>query len=103
MYTIGVGPALSIRQGEGNVLTEEDTQRRKSIVGSVMYLTQISRYDIRCSVNQLARAMSNPSKSHMWVAEHLLRDLADRINFDTTFKNGGFKLTVFSDANWGNN
>ena len=48
---------------------------------------QISRYDIVFAVNQLARAMLKPSKSHMGAAKHLLRYLA------------GF----YSDANWGTN
>ena len=35
--------------------------------------------------------------------KHLLRYLAGTTNFATTLKRGGFKLTAFSDANWGNN
>ena len=103
VYTIGVGPELSITQGEGSTLTKADTQRCQSIVGSVMYLAQVSRYDIFYGVNQLARAMSNPSKSHMGAAKYLLRYVAGTIDFDTTCKQGGFKLTAFSDANRGNN
>ena len=41
MYTIGVGPELSINQGGGNLLTKADTQRYQFIVGSVMYLAQV--------------------------------------------------------------
>ena len=36
-------------------------------------------------------------------AKHLLRYLAGTTNFAITYKRGGFKLTAFSDANWGNN
>ena len=68
-----------------------------------MYLAHVSRYDIFYSVNQIPRAMSNPSKVHMGAAEHLLRYLAGSIDFNVTYKKGGFKLTAFSDANWGNN
>ena len=68
-----------------------------------MYLAHVSRYDIFYSVNQIPRAMSNPSKVHMGAAEHLLRYLAGSIDFNITYKKGGFKLTAFSDANCGNN
>ena len=63
VYTVGVGPELSINQGEGNPLTKADAQRYQSNVDSVMYLAQVSRYDILYSVNQLVRAMLNPSKA----------------------------------------
>ena len=68
-----------------------------------MYLGQVTRYDILYAVNQLARAMSKPFKAHMAEAKHLLRYLAGTTNFSITYKCGGFKLTAFSDANWGNN
>ena len=103
VYTIGVGPELSINQGERNLLTNVDTQRYQSIVCSVMFLADVSRYDIFHSVNQLARAMSNPSKAHMGAAKRLLRYLAGSIDFDITYEKGGFKLTALSDANLGNN
>ena len=103
VYTIGVGPELSINQGERNLLTNVDTQRYQSIVCSVMFLADVSRYDIFYSVNQLARAMSNPSKAHMGAAKRLLRYLAGSIDFDITYEKGGFKLTALSDANLGNN
>ena len=67
-----------------------------------MYLAQITRYDIMCR-GQLARAMSKPSKIHMGAAKHLLRFLAGTTNFTIVYKQGGFKLTAFSDSNWGNN
>ena len=75
----------------------------RRIIGSVMYLAQVRRYHILNSVNQLARAMSNPSKAYMGAAKHLFRYLAGSIDFNITYKKGGFKLTAFSDANCGNN
>ena len=60
-------------------MNKEDKRRFQAITGSVMCLGQVTRYDIGYAVNQLARAICKPSKAH------------------------GFKLTAFSDANWGNN
>ena len=84
-------------------MNKEDKRRFQAITGSVMCLGQVTRYDIGYAVNQLARAMSKPSKALMAAAKHLLRYLARTTNFANTYKRGGFKLTAFSDANWGNN
>ena len=46
--------------------------------------------------------MSDPSKAHRGAARHLLRYLAVNIDFNITRKQGGFKLTAFSDAKWSN-
>ena len=82
----------------------EDKRRFQAIAGSVTYLGQVTRYDIGYAVNQPARAMSKPSKAHMAVAKHLLsRYLVGTTNFAITYNQGGFKITAFSDANWGNN
>ena len=101
--TPGHGPELSTKQPEDTLLNEEETQRYQAITGSVMYLAQITRYDIMYSTCQLARAMSRPSKVHMGAAKHLLRYLAGTTDFTLVYKKGGFKLTAFTDSNWGNN
>ena len=84
-------------------MNKEDKRRFQAITGSVMYPGQVTHDDIRYAVNQLARAMSIPFKIHMAAAKHLLRYLAGTTNFVIIYKQGGFKLTAFSDANWGNN
>ena len=84
-------------------MNKEDKRRFQATTGSVMYLGQVTRYDIGYAVNQLVRAMSEPSKAHMAAAKHLLRYLAGTTKFAITYKQGSFKLTAFSDANWGNN
>ena len=68
-----------------------------------MHLVQVSRYDILYAVNQLARAVSKPSKAHMGAAKHVIRYLAESLNFPITYKRGDFKLTTYTDANWGGN
>ena len=101
--TPGVGPELSTLVQQSEQLDAERTKRFQAIVGSVIYLAQVTRYDILFAVNQLARAMTKPSKAHMAAAKHLLRYLAGTIDFCITYKKDDFKLTAFSDANWGNN
>ena len=68
-----------------------------------MYLAQITRYDIMYSNCPLARDMPRRSKVHMGAAKHLVRYLAGTTASTLVYKRGGFKLTAFSDSNWGNN
>ena len=98
-YTPGVRKKLWLDQPEERLLSKEEKQRFQAITGSVMYLGQVTRYGIFCAVNRLARAISKPSKAHMVAAKHLLRYLAGTVGFAITYKQGGFKLTAFSDAN----
>ena len=99
----GTGSELSTEQPAETLLNKEQTQRYQAITGSVMYLAQITRYDVMYAVCQLARAMSKPSKAHMGAAKQPLRYLAGTKDFSIVYKRGGFKLSAFSDANWGNN
>ena len=99
-YTPGVGPELSLDQSEEKLSNEGGNRRYRSVMGVAMHLAQVCRYDIFYTVNQLARAMSKPSKEQMGVAKHLLRYLAMSTDVPITYKQGGFKLTAFSDTNW---
>ena len=102
-FTPGVGPEISLDQPADRLLDEREKQRFQSIAGALMYLAQVSRYDILYAVYQLARVMSKPSKAHMGAAKHVLRYLAGSVNFPITYKRGGFKLTTYTDANRGGN
>ena len=99
-YTPGVGPELFLDQPEENLSNEEGKRRYRSVTGAAMYLVQVCRYDTLYTVNQLARAMSKPSKANMGAAKHLFRYLVESTGFLIAYKEGGFKLTAFSDSNW---
>ena len=85
-YTPGVGNELSLDQPEETLLNKEDKQRFQAITDSMMYLGQVTRYDILFSINQLARAMSKPSKAHMAATKHLLCYQAGTTDFAITYK-----------------
>ena len=91
LCTPGYGSELSTVQPEATLLGKVDTQRHQAIVGSVMYLAKVRRYDIMYACSQLARALSKPSKVHMGAAKHLLRYLAGTKDFPITYKRGKFQ------------
>ena len=64
-FTPGDGPEISLDQPADRLLDEQGNQQYQSIAGALMYLAQVSRYDILYAVNHLARAMSKPPKVHM--------------------------------------
>ena len=101
--TPGFGSELSTKHLEEMLLSKEETQRCQAISGSVMYLAQILKYDIMYSSGQITRALWRPAKVHMGEAKHLLRYLAGTTDFTIVYKKRVFKLTAFSDLNWGKN
>ena len=101
--TPGYGCKISNNQPEVTRLNEEETSKYQGIVGSLLYIAQVLRYDIMYATGQLARPMANPSKVHMVAAKHSLRYLAGTTNFSITYRKGGFKLATFSDSKWANN
>ncbi|CAB1099735.1 unnamed protein product [Ectocarpus sp. CCAP 1310/34] len=101
--TPGLGPGPSNVQPEETLLNQEETRRYQGIVGCLIYLSQILRYDIMYATSQLARPMAKPSKNHMGAAKRTFRYLAGTTYFKIPYKRGGFKLTAFTDSNWGNN
>ena len=102
-YKPGVGTKLSLNQSAEKLLRKEDKQQFQAITGSVMYLAQVTRYDIMYAINQLSKAMSKPSKAHMASAKRLLRLPSRDDGLCHHYKQGAFKLTSFVDAKWNNN
>ena len=90
--TPGYGPELFDQQLDETPLDEEETERYQDIVGCLIYVSQVLRYEIVYAVGQLARPMAKPSKIHMVAAKHTLCYLAGTTDLSTTYKRGGFKL-----------
>lgn len=90
-YRRGEGRELSLHQPKVNLL-EEDKNLYQPMTFAVMYPWQFSRYGIRFVVNQLARALSRPSKFHF----------ASLLELKTIYRGGGLKLAAYLDANSGN-
>ena len=72
VYTPGIGPELSPNQSGEKLLNEEEKRRYQAITRAMIYLAQVTRYETLYAVNQLARAISKPTKAHMGATKHLL-------------------------------
>ena len=103
VHTTESGAEFSIDQPDDLLLDPTGTELYQSIAGSLVLLGQCKRYDITCTVNQLARAMSKPSKLYMTASKHLLRYLKGNMSLAIMYQTGCFQLTGFCDASWENN
>ena len=84
-YTPNVGSRIPLNQSENTLLDEEETWCFQVITGAVIYLPQVTRYDILHAISHLARTMSNTAKAHLGAAKHLPRDLAVSTDFFITY------------------
>ena len=61
-YTPGVGPELSLNQPEEKLLNEKEKRRYQAITGAVLYLAQVTRYDISTRSTSLRGPCPSPRK-----------------------------------------
>lgn len=103
VHTPGYGAELSNDQPEETLLGATGTKLYQAMEGSVLYLTQCTRYDMCYAVNQLTRACSKPAQAHMTAAKHALRHLKGHPDLPIIFKKGQFQLHGYVDASFGAN
>lgn len=72
----------------------------REIVGSLLYLSTITRPDISFTVNYLSRYVNEPKISHWKTIERVLRYLKSTEEYGIFFSRNG-KLQVYTDANYG--
>jgi histone deacetylase 1/2 len=75
----------------------------RTIVGSLLYLSVMSRPDITFTVCNLSQFVTNPGMSHWRALKHLLRYLKGTQTKAMTFKrvsSASFYLRGFSDSDW---
>ena len=72
-------------------------------IGSILYVSQVSRPDISYAVNFLSRFSKNPGKAHWSAVKRLLRCLKGTTNLKLQYRKGAnSSLVGFCDADWGN-
>ena len=86
-------------EGESPPFEHPDLYR--SLVGALLYLSNVTRPDLAYAVNQAAKYVAAPTRAHMRRAQRVLRYAKKTKGFAIRYKCGGsLKLTAFSDADW---
>ena len=81
----------------------EDPTKYRELVGSLIYLQQVTRPDISFITNILGQNMSAPTQFAWELGLKTLRYLKGTINFSLNYyKSNKLELVGFSDADWGN-
>jgi hypothetical protein len=79
-----------------------DRSEYRSIVGSLIYASVISRPDIAYAVSKVGQHMANPTAADMVSVKRILRYLRGTIHYTLVYrKNGSTELVGYSDADWG--
>ncbi|CAB1100993.1 unnamed protein product [Ectocarpus sp. CCAP 1310/34] len=73
--TPGYGAEISTNQPQDQILGPRDKKIYQSMMGSILYLAQCTRFDLSFAVLQLSKACSNPVQVNMTAAKHVLRYL----------------------------
>ena len=100
--TPSTGAELSLNQPTNTLLDEDGVKLYQSMVGSLLYLSRTTRWEISYAVRQLTRAASKPSTAHLKKAKHVLRYLKGHQELDVVYRSGYFKLQVFADESFVN-
>ncbi len=78
-----------------------DSTLYMSLVGSLIYLSVVSRPDISYAVGKVSQKMSNPTQSDWIAAKRILRYLKNEKSTGPTYgKHGSTILTGYSDSDW---
>ena len=94
------GGEIPLDQPADTLLDEDGIKTYQSLVGSLLYLSRVSRWGIAFAVLELCRATSKPSKAHLTKAKHVLRYLKGRPQLDIVYRSGKFELLAWADASF---
>jgi hypothetical protein len=70
------------------------------MIGSLMYLTSVTRPDILFVVSKLSRFTSNPGDDHWRALERVMHYLAGTMDYRIHYSGYLAVLEGYSDANW---
>ena len=94
--SVPMDPKLHLNASEGDLLDHPSEYRR--LMGRLLFLT-LSRPDITFDVHKLSQFLSQPRKTHLTVAFHLLRYLKSAPGQGLLFPtSSSFQLRAFSDV-----
>ena len=94
-------PAGYHPEANSGTATPQERSYYQSIIGSLLYLTLGTRYDITHAVIMMSQFMVNPSKEHIQKALYIVKYVKSTINGKLTyngFQNEG--IIAYADADW---
>jgi Reverse transcriptase (RNA-dependent DNA polymerase) len=73
----------------------------QELIGSLLFLTQLTRPDIAYAVNDTSRFNSNHAEVHWKAVKRILRYLSGTKSLKLRFSKNNQQMVGFSDADWG--
>eukprot|EP00903_Cladosiphon_okamuranus_P017944 g16511.t1 len=96
-----LGPAKDDKTSTATLLSDADKKEYQSLVGSLIFLINCTRYDIAFATMMAARRMSSPTQRDLANAKRILRYLKKQPDQDITYRRDAkFELTLYSDASY---
>lgn len=102
-------PAMPVSSRKSSTLAREsglaqsfDRAYYQKAIGCLTYLSMVSRPDISFSVNQVARALSNPTYYDWNRVKRIFRYLKGSVDLCLVYRKGGHKL-MYSDSSYAEN
>jgi histone deacetylase 1/2 len=84
----------------GDLLSDEDATRYRSVVGALQYLT-ITRPDLTFAVNKVCQYLHSPTTEHWTAVKRILRYVRGTSNIGLKIvRSPSLMLSAFSDADW---
>eukprot|EP00752_Nemacystus_decipiens_P017171 g15384.t1 len=101
-HTPGTGGAdIKASTATNTLLSDEDKKEYQSLVGSLIFLTNCTRFDIAFATTTAARCMASPTTTDFVNAKRILRYLRKQPGLEITYKRDSrFELTCYSDASY---
>lgn len=96
---------LSAKKKDEDLARDKDLSKLpfKEAVGSLLYLSQISRPDIAFAVNQVSSFCANPSLEHWNTVKRIFRYLKGTLEYKLKYtKDSNSEITGYNDADWAN-
>ena len=97
-------PNVKLQKLPDDMVHPEIQQIYQSLIGGLMYAAICTRPDIAYAVQSLSQFSSNPGPEHLTAAKRVYRYLKGTIDLGITYSgNNASDVTLYSDADWGNN
>jgi len=95
-------PNIKLEKASDNyIATNELRSDYSAAIGSFNFAAVATRADIKCTVQELAQFMSNPTPTHWTAAKRVMRYFQGTLDLGITYTPSEEDPEIFSDANWG--